>query len=113
MVNIMNIEVVGLNPEESKILLDEGKAFLIDVREDEEWAAGKIPGAIHAPLSCFSDIELPKDDGRTAIFHCRSGRRTANYFSLFLQAGYENVVHMEEGILGWAQRGYEVEVGGI
>ena len=106
-----NVEVVGINPEEAKILIDEGKAFLIDVREDEEWAAGKIPGAIHAPLSRFKENDFPAQEDRTAIFHCRSGKRTTDYFGLFLTVGYETVVHMEEGILGWAQRGYDVESG--
>ncbi|WP_420549799.1 rhodanese-like domain-containing protein [Curvivirga sp.] len=107
----IDVEVIGINPEEAKILIDEGRGFLIDVREDEEWAAGKIPGAIHAPLTRFADSTFPPAEGKTAIFHCRSGKRTTDYFGLFLQVGYENVVHMEEGILGWAQRGYDVEPG--
>lgn len=106
-----NVDVVGINPEEAKILIDEGKAFLIDVREDEEWAAGKIPGAVHAPLSRFKEGSFPEQEGRTAVFHCRSGKRTTDYFDLFLTVGYDNVVHMEEGILGWAQRGYDIEPG--
>ncbi|MTI10791.1 rhodanese-like domain-containing protein [Curvivirga aplysinae] len=70
----IEFEVVGINPEEAKILIDEGRGFLIDVREDEEWAAGKIPGAVHAPLTRFSDSTFPPADGKTAIFHCRSGK---------------------------------------
>ena len=105
------IEVVGINPEEAKLLIDDARGFLIDVREDEEWQAGHIPGATHAPLSRFNEATFPEAGGKTAIFHCRSGKRTTDYFGLFLTLGYENVVHMEEGILGWAERGYDVESG--
>lgn len=102
-------EVIGINPEEAKILVESGRGFLIDVREDNEWAAGYIPGAVHAPLTRFMESDFPEAEGRTAIFHCRSGKRTTDYFDLFLKVGYDNVVHMEEGILGWAERGYEVK----
>ena len=54
-------------------LVKEGKAALIDVREQEEWDEEHIPCAIHLPLSSFSSAALPQEI--PLFIHCRSGKR--------------------------------------
>ncbi len=84
-------------------------AVLIDVRENEEFAAGHIPGAVHVPRSYLeSRIEgaVPDHD-----LYCQSGNRSAwAAHTLRELLGYENVEHMTGGITLWKDRGYEVDV---
>ena len=64
-----------IKPSEARRLLDRG-AVLIDIREADEHAREKIPGARHMPLSKLDEMDLAAHAGRPVIFHCRSGART-------------------------------------
>jgi len=88
-------------------------AVLIDVRENEEFAAGHIPGAVHVPRSYLeSRIEgAAPDHDAHVILYCQSGNRSAwAAHTLRELLGYENVEHMTGGITLWKDRGYEVDV---
>ncbi len=103
-----NIEVKSLTPQICYELLNQGKAILIDVREKNEHAAANIDGAILLPLSNFAIDKLPDDKNKIAIYHCRSGQRTANNFSMFMQTGFNEIYHMEGGIIAWGKAGLPV-----
>jgi len=64
-----------IEPSEARRLLDSG-ALLIDIREADEHAREKIPGARHLPLSKFDEADLAAPQGKPVIFHCKSGART-------------------------------------
>ena len=64
-----------IKPDEARRLLDSG-ALLIDIRETDEHAREKIPGARHLPLSKLDEAELAVHQGNPVIFHCKSGART-------------------------------------
>lgn len=77
---------------------------LLDVREDDEWAAGRIDGAVHIPLG-----ELPArlgelDRDRPVVTVCRSGGRAGRAAELLGQAGVPAEV-MDGGMTAWAQAG--------
>lgn len=77
------------------------KIQIIDVREDEEWAAGRIDGALHIPL-----VELPErlgelDASRIPVTVCRSGGRSARAHEL-LEAVGRNPEDLEGGMHAWA-----------
>src|SRR4051794_39807862 len=100
------------DPSEVKASLGNG-TVVVDVRESEEVAAGKIPGALHVPRSYLeSRIEgqIP-DRGQHVVLYCASGNRSA-YAARTLQddLGYENVESLSGGITLWKDRGYDVEV---
>ena len=65
----------SINPTNAKRLLDQG-AILVDIREGDEHAREKIPGAHHLPLSKLDEAKLALRDGKPVIFHCKSGART-------------------------------------
>jgi rhodanese-related sulfurtransferase len=65
----------AIKPSEAHRLLD-GGAVLIDIRETDEHAREKIPGARHLPLSKLDDTDLAVHQGQPIIFHCKSGART-------------------------------------
>lgn len=73
---------------------------IIDVREDEEVAAGKIPQAKHIPLGEVPNRvnELDKDQHYYLV--CRSGGRSGQACSFLSQNGY-NVTNVDGGMLGW------------
>ena len=69
-------------------------AFLLDVREDDEWTAGHAPDAVHVRLG-----ELPRD--RELYVICRSGNRSA-YAAQALAARGLNTINVSDGMTGWA-----------
>jgi molybdopterin/thiamine biosynthesis adenylyltransferase/rhodanese-related sulfurtransferase len=87
---------------------------LVDVRDNEEFAAGHIPGAVHVPRSYLETrIEgaIGADRNRPVVLYCASGNRSAfAAHTLTEQLGYTDVASMTGGITLWKDRGYEVEV---
>jgi molybdopterin/thiamine biosynthesis adenylyltransferase/rhodanese-related sulfurtransferase len=88
-------------------------AVIVDVRETEEYAAGRLPGAKHIPRGYLeSRIEgAVPDRSQHLILYCASGNRSAYAArTLIDDLGYEHVESMTGGITLWKDRGYEVEV---
>ncbi|WP_085993136.1 rhodanese-like domain-containing protein [Oceanobacillus senegalensis] len=73
---------------------------IIDVREDEEVATGKIPGAKHIPLGQIPDRLEELDKSEHYYMVCRSGGRSGNACQFLIQNGY-NVTNMAGGMLDW------------
>jgi sulfur-carrier protein adenylyltransferase/sulfurtransferase len=104
-------QVPEVDPAEARTQGANG-AVLVDVRENEEFEAGHIPGAKHVPRSYLEQrIENAVGD-RSAhvILYCQSGNRSALAAkTLVEEMGYENVESMTGGITLWKDRGYDVE----
>jgi rhodanese-related sulfurtransferase len=94
-----------LAPGEVKALLDAGKVLLVDVREPDEYAAERIPGAVLYPLSTFDSTALPPDESRGVVFHCGSGKRSMLAAHQRKEGGYPEVTHMKGGIAAWKAAG--------
>jgi len=79
-------------------------AYLLDVREDDEWTAGHAPSAVHIPLGQLGarSGEVPRD--REVYVICRSGSRSA-YAAQALGAAGWNAVNVSDGMQGWASVG--------
>jgi molybdopterin/thiamine biosynthesis adenylyltransferase/rhodanese-related sulfurtransferase len=87
--------------------------LVIDVRQDEEWATGHIPGARHVPKSHLeSRIEgVAPDKAQHIVLYCASGQRSAwAARTLIEDLGYDTVESMTGGFTLWKDRGYDVEV---
>jgi molybdopterin/thiamine biosynthesis adenylyltransferase/rhodanese-related sulfurtransferase len=84
---------------------------LIDVREQVEWDAGHIPGAVFIPLGLLDrEIAVTVPDKATEIIlQCRSGARSGRGTELLQQLGYTNVVNMAGGILAWDAAGLPID----
>lgn len=83
--------------------------LLIDVREPNEFAAAHIKGARLVPLSAFDPHSLPDAAGRTIVFHCGVGGRSARAIALCQEAGLAIDSHMKGGIKAWIDAGLPVE----
>ena len=79
-------------------------AYLLDVREDDEWAAGHAPGAVHVRLGELGARfdELPRD--REIYVICRTGHRSA-YAAQALAGGGLSTINVADGMTGWAVAG--------
>jgi rhodanese-related sulfurtransferase len=97
------MEHAEMQPEILSTDLPEG-AFLLDVREDDEWAAGHAPDAVHVRLGDLGAHagELPRDQEVYVI--CRSGARSA-YAAQALTGGGWSAVNVSDGMTGWAVAG--------
>jgi rhodanese-related sulfurtransferase len=87
---------------------DAGEKFLlIDVREDNEWAKGHLPGAVHLGKGIIErDIEqrVP-DTNAKLILYCGGGFRSALAAENLQKMGYTNVESMDGGWRGWVEAG--------
>ncbi|HEY0497578.1 MAG TPA: rhodanese-like domain-containing protein [Kutzneria sp.] len=81
-------------------------AVLLDVREDDEWAAGHAPQAIHIPLGELAERvgEVPQDSGEVYVV-CRMGGRSARATMYLNQSGWE-AVNVAGGMQAWHQQGF-------
>ncbi|WDM17181.1 rhodanese-like domain-containing protein [Streptomyces lavenduligriseus] len=89
----------------------EDGAFLLDVREDDEWQAGHAKGALHIPLSDFVArygelTEAAPQDGRVHVI-CRSGGRSAQVTMYLIQQGLD-AVNVDGGMQDWERAGRPV-----
>ncbi len=91
----------------------EGTSFLlIDVREESEFAAARIPGSIHIGKGVIErDIEEKVPNTETPIvLYCGGGYRSALAAFNLQQMGYTSVISMDGGFRGWKDAGLPLEV---
>lgn len=81
---------------------------MVDVREDEEHSAGRIPGTEHVPLGELRKriSDLPED--KEIIFVCRSGNRSSLAAAALSEAGYR-AANLEGGVKAWVEEGLPFE----
>lgn len=85
--------------------------YLIDVREESEWAAGHIPGAIHLGKGVIErDIEnLIPDTDAELLLYCGGGFRSAIAAHNLKKMGYKNVISVDGGFRDWVNKGFPLE----
>ncbi len=98
-------------PEKAVQLINQQDAMVIDVREQQEWSGGHLPGARHIPLGdlqkYLKDMEQHHD--RHVICQCASGMRSARAAATLRKAGFERVYSLRGGIHAWKDAGLPVE----
>ena len=87
------------------------KFHLFDIREDNEWESGHLPGATHLGKGIIErDIEATIPDPSTEIIlYCGGGFRSALAADMLQKMGYTNVISMDGGYKGWVAAGHPVE----
>jgi rhodanese-related sulfurtransferase len=100
------ITIIDISPEDAQVLV-EGGAFLLDVREDDEWMAGHAPDAVHLPMGQVADRLhiIPKD--RVVVCLCRVGGRSGAVAASLAGEGFD-VRNVDGGMLGWEALGAPV-----
>lgn len=100
--------VKEIDAKTAKAWFEADKAVLVDVREPTEFAREHIIGARLVPLSAFDREDFSKDHDKAAIFHCRSGARTAAQAERLLRTGFREVYALRGGLMAWKQAGLPV-----
>jgi molybdopterin/thiamine biosynthesis adenylyltransferase/rhodanese-related sulfurtransferase len=85
--------------------------LLLDVREQDEWQEGHLPGAIHIPRGNLeSRVEaLIPDKSREVVIYCAAGSRSAFAAKTLAELGYEHVSSMSGGFTDWKRNGFEFQ----
>jgi len=102
-------KVRDLTPQQVAQGLEEGRIVLVDVREPNETAVERFPGAVLVPLSSFDPVTIPSPPGSEIVFACRSGRRSVTASLAAQEQGFEYSSHLAGGILAWKAAGLPTE----
>ena len=101
----------AVSAKQASTMQSKNKTIIVDVREDDEWNQGHIPGAIHIPLGQLSTrlSELEPYKNSPIITQCRSGKRSAQAQLALTSAGFSSVYSMDGGIQAWSKEGLVTE----
>jgi rhodanese-related sulfurtransferase len=103
------LKVRDLTPQDVARGLEEGRVVLVDVREPNETAAERFPGAVLVPLSAFDAATIPAPPGSEIVFACRSGRRSVTASLAAREQGFSYDAHLAGGLLAWKAAGLLTE----
>lgn len=112
-----NAAVPTVSIEDAQALLGKDDVLFVDVRESQELASGKIPGAVHAPrgfLEFHADPQSPSHkpelaSGKRLVVYCGSGARSALAAKTLKDMGVPNTINMTGGFRGWQEGGGRIE----
>ena len=97
-----------ISQEEAKEMMDTQEVIILDVREQDEYDSGHIPGAILLPVGTIDEetaAEVIPEKDSTVLVYCRSGNRSKTASSALAEQGYTNIYEFG-GINTWP---YETE----
>jgi molybdopterin/thiamine biosynthesis adenylyltransferase/rhodanese-related sulfurtransferase len=105
-------EISEVDAERARALLDTGEPVVVDVREQDEWDEGHMPGAVHVPRGHLeSRIErVAPDTARQVLLYCSAGNRSAFAAKTLEEMGYEDVVSLAGGFTDWKRNGFPIEL---
>ena len=97
-----------ISQEEAKEMMDTQDVIILDVREQDEYDSGHIPGAVLLPVGTIDEetaAEVIPEKDSTVLVYCRSGNRSKTASSALAELGYTNIYELG-GINTWP---YETE----
>jgi len=112
LVNDAKKRVRETNVAEVWARISRGEKFhLLDIREDNEWERGHLPGAKHLGKGVIErDIEkMIPDPAAEIVLYCGGGFRSALAADALQKMGYTNVISMDGGYRGWVEAGHALE----
>ena len=92
-------------------LINRQNALMLDVRETQEYEGGRVPNALHVPLSQLAGRvdELKKFVSRPVIAYCERGVRSRGAAGTLAKLGFSNVYTLRGGLRAWSEAGLPVE----
>lgn len=111
-----NGKVHKVSPDEFDKARKEKDVVVIDVRSPEEYAAGRIPGAVLVPVSgkgseAFATKVAEVARGKTPLVYCKSGVRSARAVEKMQALGIKQIIELPGGWVAWTRAEKEVEKG--
>jgi rhodanese-related sulfurtransferase len=109
--HVREIDLAGLEAERAR----RERPALIDVREDHEWQAGRLPGSIHLGKGVIErDIEQQFPDRATPmVCYCGGGYRSVLVCETLQRMGYTDVRSLIGGYRGWIEAGRPIETDAV
>jgi molybdopterin/thiamine biosynthesis adenylyltransferase/rhodanese-related sulfurtransferase len=105
-------EIDEVDARRARELFETGDPVIVDVREQDEWDEGHIPGAIHIPrgnLESRIEAAAPSRE-RQVVIYCAAGNRSAFAAKTLEELGYEDAVSLAGGFTDWKRNGFPVEL---
>jgi sulfur-carrier protein adenylyltransferase/sulfurtransferase len=105
-------EISEVDTAQARELIDSGEPVVLDVREQDEWDEGHIPGALHIPrgnLESRVERTVPEQSRRIVVY-CSAGNRSAFAAKTLEELGYDDVVSLAGGFTDWKRNGFPVEL---
>jgi rhodanese-related sulfurtransferase len=100
---------IEVTAEDTKRRFDAGEVQVVDVREPEEWDAGRIPGDVrHIPLADLTAQAASIDKDKPVVFQCRAGARSLMAAQAFRASGYD-AYSLAGGLLAWELAGLPLD----
>lgn len=92
-------------------LINAKNPLLLDVRETKEIEGGKLPNAVHVPLSELASRggELSKYVSRPVVAYCERGQRSRTAMALLSKLGFKDIYHLHGGFKAWKDAGLPVQ----
>jgi molybdopterin/thiamine biosynthesis adenylyltransferase/rhodanese-related sulfurtransferase len=105
-------EISEIDATHARDRIESGEPVVVDVREQDEWDEGHIPGAVHIPRGHLeSRIErLAPDAARPVVVYCSQGNRSVFAAKTLEELGYEDVVSLAGGFTDWKRNGFPVQL---
>ena len=102
-----------IEAEKAKVLFDRGVPF-VDVRDPDEWSAGRVPGAVHLELNReFTEARLSEvaaKDHEVVIYAVTTWSTSARACMRAASWGFEKIYYFRAGFSGWKAAGHPVEM---
>ena len=97
--------VPNLSPAEAVTLINRSNAFVLDVRDEAEFASGHIADATHIPLADLEVRigELKKYQNKTILVNCQKGVRSAKACDILRKAEFTQVNNLQGGLSAWLE----------
>ena len=94
-------------------LINRKDALILDLRETKEYQGGRVPNAMHIPLSQLSSRgqELGKFTARPLIAYCGRGNRSRSAAGALTRLGFKEIYALRGGVRAWADAGLPLEKG--
>src|SRR5437867_2543055 len=105
-------EISEIDATEARDRIESGEPVVVDVREQDEWNEGHIPGAVHVPRGFLeSRIEAAAPDrSQPVVVYCAGGARSAFAAKTLEELGYEDVVSLAGGYTDWKRNGFPTQL---
>lgn len=100
--------VPSLDPAEVAARLESGEVQVVDVRDQSEWDAGRMPGSRHVLLAELPASADSIDKDAPVVFVCRGGSRSAMAAEAFRTSGFDSY-NLAGGLVAWAEKGLPLE----
>ena len=96
---------------EATRLINAGNALLVDLRETQEFAGGRLPNAVHIPLSQLASRgdELSRHVARPVVTYCMNGNRSRAASNALARLGFKDIYNLQGGFRAWKDAGLPVE----